>query len=174
MKKILFTLLISALSLFALGQEIHDFKYETSYYTAAKKAHESNKVLLIMMAKKGCPNCGYMKDIVFERPAILNYVNENFVPLILDVNRRNYPKRFISPRAPTFFFLNPQDGTEIRPRKVGGSRPEKFLEELTAVKEAYDNNTTLTLEEKTPEQTVGMSSLIRIIDEPKASTISTH
>ena len=34
MKKILVILLVSAVSLFALGEEIHNFKYERSYYMA--------------------------------------------------------------------------------------------------------------------------------------------
>ena len=162
MKKILVILLVSAVSLFALGEEIHNFKYERSYYMAKKHAKEQNKILLIMIFKRGCPNCAYMKDIVFEREKVLNYLNENYVTLLLDAKGHYYPKRFISPRSPTFFFLNPNDETELRPRKVGGSRPEKFLEELTAVKEAYDNNTTLTFDEKPDEDVI--TSKIKIIN----------
>ena len=162
MKKILLILLISTLSLFALGEEIHDFKYETSYYMARKHAKEQNKILLIMIHKVGCPNCAYMKDIVFEREKVLNYLNENYVTLLLNSKGHYYPKRFISPRSPTFFFLNAKNEKELRPRKVGGSRPEKFLKELTAVKEAYDTNTTLTLEKKPDEEVI--TSKIKIIN----------
>ncbi len=162
MKKIILTLLITALSLFALGQEIHDFKYETSYYMAKKHAKEQNKILLIMMYKQGCPNCAYMKDIVFERKEILDYLNENYITVLLNTKSTYYPKRFVSPRAPTFFFLNPQTDKELRERKVGGSRPWKFIQELTAVKEAYDNNTTVSLEPKSKEEV--MTSKIKIIN----------
>jgi len=175
MKKILLLLMITSLSLFALGQEIHDFKYETSYYSAVKKAKGENKVLLLMMAKKGCPNCAYMKNIVFERKEILDFVNANYIVALLDVNHRNYPKRFISPRAPTFFFLDPKDGRELREHKVGGSRPWKFIQELTEVKDAFDNNTTVTLKEKKEKAAEApLSSVIKIIEEPATSTIITH
>jgi thiol-disulfide isomerase/thioredoxin len=175
MKNILLLLLMTSLSLFALGQEIHDFKYETSYYSALKKAKDNNKVLLLMMAKKGCPNCAYMKDIVFERKEILDFVNANYIVAVLDVNHRNYPKRFISPRAPTFFFLDPHDGRELREHKVGGSRPWKFIQELTEVKDAFDNNTTVTLKQKKKKvEDTTLTSVIKIIEEPETSTIITH
>lgn len=165
--------MITSLSLFALGQEIHDFKYESSYYTAHKKAKEQNKVLLIMMEKHGCPNCGYMKNIVFEKEEILNYVNENYIVTLLDVNSRNYPKRFISPRAPTFFFIDPTTDKEIREHKVGGSRPEKFMKELTEVKNAYDNGTTVATIEKEKTKEAPLASVIKI-EEPAVSTKITH
>jgi thioredoxin-related protein len=138
MKKILMVMVIGVVSLFALGQEVHNFTYERSYYTALNKAKDQNKILMVMVAKKGCPTCAYMKDIVFEREKVLNYLNNNFVTLILDIKGRYYPKRFISHRAPTFFFINPKDESEIREKKVGGSRPWKFLEELQEVKAKYD------------------------------------
>ena len=177
MKKILLFLIITTLSLFALGEEIHNFKYETSYYTAMKKAKEQNKALLIMMEKHGCPNCAYMKDIVFERENILNYVNENYIVVLLDVNRRNYPKRFISMRAPTFYFLDPTTDKELRAHKVGGSRPWKFLEELTEVKTAYDNHTTVVAIEKEKIEEEPLASVIKIeepTEEPNVSTKITH
>ncbi len=162
MNKIVLILLISTLSLFALGEEIHNFKYERSYYMAKKHAKEQHKILLIMIYKDGCPNCNYMKNIVFEREKVLNYMNENYVALLLNSKDRYYPKRFISPRSPTFFFLNPYTEKELRERKVGGSRPEKFLQELTEVKEAYDNNTTLSTQ-KEPDEEI-MTSKIKIVD----------
>jgi len=154
MKKVLLLLMVFSLSLFALGEEIHNFKYEKSYYTALKKAKEQNKILLIMMEKHGCPNCAYMKDIVFEREKVLNYLNDNFVTLILDIDGRYYPKRYISHRAPTFFFIDPKDESEIREKKVGGSRPWKFLEELQEVKKKYDGADVNISVEKVPEDVI--------------------
>jgi len=164
MKKILLVIMITSLSLFALGEEIHDFKYEKTYTSALKKAKEENKVLLIMMEKYGCPNCAYMKDIVFERPQILDYLNENYVTAILNVDRRNYPKRFLSPRAPTFFFLDSRDEKELRERKVGGSRPWKFIQELKEVKTAYDTNTTIKILSKKKKEDITFTSNIKIVN----------
>jgi thioredoxin-related protein len=149
MKKILILLLTITISLFALGEEVHNFKYETSYYTALKKAKEQNKPIMIMIEKHGCPNCAYMKDIVFERENILNYLNENFISLLLDIHGDYYPVRFISDRAPTFFFIDPKDESEIREKKIGGSRPWKFIQELTEVKNKYDGlDVNITVEDK--------------------------
>jgi hypothetical protein len=162
MKKVILLILVAAVSLFALGQEIHDFKYERSYYTALKKAKEQDKVLLIMIEKNGCPNCAYMKNIVFEREKILNYLNENYITLLLDIHGNYYPKRYISDRAPTFYFIDPKDESELREKKIGGSRPWKFIEELTEVKNKYDGvdiNITQDVND-----TPTMTSNIKIVD----------
>jgi thioredoxin-related protein len=131
------------MSLFAeapLGEVIHNLKYERSYYTAKKKARNENKIVMVMMAVKGCPNCAYMKDIVFERENILNYLNENFVVVIYDVDRDKgiYPKRFSTTHGPTFFFIDPRDEKDLKEKHVGGWRDFKFIEILKEVKAKYD------------------------------------
>ncbi len=146
--KLLISLIIFVSSLVAfdggeVGEAIHNFKYETNYYTALKKAKEQNKILMIMIFKKGCPNCAYMKDIVFERENILNYLNENFVSVLLDIYQTNYPKQFQSDRAPTFFFIDSKSGKELMPKHVGGWRDFKFIQILQDVKAKYDNNSTV-------------------------------
>lgn len=168
MKKILLFIIFTTSFLFALGEEIHDFKYETNYNIAHTKALKEDKILLIMMEKHGCPNCAYMKDIVFERENILNYINEHYIVLLLNVDRRNYPTRFISSRAPTFYFINPKTDNALREHKIGGSRPWKFIEELQAVKTAFDTNTTVDLNSTKKEEP--LSSVIKIINETTNST----
>ncbi len=163
MRRVFLMLLVFSLSLFGLGEEIHNFKYERSYYTALKKAKEQDKILLIMMEKHGCPNCAYMKNIVFEREKVLNYLNNNFVTLILDIDQRYYPKRYISHRAPTFFFINPKDESEIREKKVGGSRPWKFLEELQEVVSKY-RGADLNITVEKPKEDVIESKHIELIN----------
>ncbi len=127
-----------------VGETMHNFKYETNFDVAWKKAKDQNKILMVMVFKKGCPNCSYMKDIVFERENILNYLNENFETVLLDIHKHNYPKRFRSNRAPTFFFIDTKDGDEIIPKHIGGWRDFKFIKILQDVKAKYDgdNNTT--------------------------------
>ncbi len=158
MKKIVLLIMISTLSLFALGEEIHDFKYETSYYQALKKAKQQHKILLVMIAKKGCPACAYMKDIVFERPQILDYLNRHYVVAILDIYKRNYPKQFISHRAPTFFFLDPFTTKELYPSKTGSSRPAHFIQELTVTQTAFENNTTVPWDWEAEEEKAPLST----------------
>jgi thioredoxin-related protein len=155
---------LSPTYIYALGQEIHNLKYERSYYTAKKKALAEDKALLVMMSIEGCPNCSYMKDIVFERENILEYLNENFVVLIFDINRDKhiYPKRFKSLHGPTFFFLDPKDEHELREKKVGGWMPFKFIEVLQEVKARYDGvESNATITDKS-ESNITTSSFIHV------------
>jgi len=141
----------------AYGETIHNLKYANNYVSAKKKAIDEDKALLIMMSIQGCPNCNYMKDIVFERENILRFLNENFVVAIFDINRdkEKYPKRFSSLHGPTFFFINPKNETLLRDRKVGGWQPAKFIDILQEVKDVYDGvetNSTINLPAKTADR----------------------
>ena len=174
MKKIFSLVMILALSLFA-SEEIHNFHYETDYTYALQKAKKEDKVLLLMMTIRGCPNCAYMKDIVFERENILNYINEKYVVALFDIehDKRRYPKRFKVLHGPTFIWIDPHTNKEMREKKVGGSRPWKFIQELSAMRDQFDGvvtvdnnisdtNKTIVLNKPKPMDNV-KGSVIRII-----------
>ncbi len=174
MKKIFSLIMILSLSLFA-SEEIHDFHYETDYTYALQKAQKEHKVLLLMMTIHGCPNCAYMKDIVFERENILNYVNENYVVALFDIDRdkHRYPKRFKVLHGPTFIWIDPDTQKEMREKKVGGSRPWKFIQELTEMRDKFDGiiivddnatdtNSTLVVNKAKSTDNIS-SSVIRVI-----------
>jgi len=133
MKKILLLIMIASLSLFA-SEEIHNFKYETNYKKALKKAQKEDKLLIVMMSLSTCPVCSYMKDIVFERQEVLNYLKQNYVMVINDIDWDDYAPRFKTTHVPTFFFIDPDTEEELREKKVGGSKPKDFIQELTDVK----------------------------------------
>ncbi len=174
MKKIFALIMIVTFSLFA-SEEIHNFKYETDYTYALQKAKKEHKVLLLMMTIHGCPNCAYMKDIVFERENILNYINDNYVVALFDIDRdrHRYPKRFKVLHGPIFIWIDPDTEKELRERKVGGSRPWKFIQELTAMRDKFDgvliadtnttdNNTSLKKRAKTTQHEEIVGSVIHI------------
>lgn len=137
MKKILLSIMILSLSLFA-----NEFKYQANYKKALQSAKDEDKVLIVMMALKGCPVCDYMRDIVFEREQVLHYLNDNYIMVVHDIDHDKYEDRFTTINAPTFYFIDPRTGKEIREKKIGGAQPKKFIQELTEVKERYDNNQT--------------------------------
>jgi len=105
----------------------NELKTVYSYQNALYKAKQDDKLVLVMMSYKGCPVCDYMKDIVLERPAVLDYLNEHYYVVIKDIERDHYPQRFASIDSPTFFFIDPKTEKEVIEKKVGGFRPDKFL-----------------------------------------------
>ncbi len=122
MKKIV--LILALLSSILLANEL---KTVYSYENALQKAKDANKSVMIMMSYSGCPVCDHMKDIVFEREAVLEYLNENYFVVIKDLVNDKYPQRFASIKTPTFFFIDPNTKEELIDREVGGFMPEKFL-----------------------------------------------
>ncbi|HIP47011.1 MAG TPA: thioredoxin family protein [Campylobacterales bacterium] len=141
MKKILLFIMIVSLSLFA-SEEIHNFKYESDFNKAVLKAKSEKKLVVVMMSLSTCPVCDYMKDIVFEREQVLSYLNENYVMVIYDIDWGEFPERFETKHAPTFYFIDPLTKKEIYDKKTGGAQPEKFIQDLTDVKVFHEQKLT--------------------------------
>ncbi len=117
-------LILTLLSSILLANEL---KTIYSYENALQKAKDANKSVMIMMSYDGCPVCDHMKDIVFEKEAVLEYMNENYFVVIKDLVKDKYPQRFASLKSPTFFFIDPNTKEELIKREVGGFMPKKFL-----------------------------------------------
>jgi thioredoxin-related protein len=112
-----------------------------SYQNALHVAKKENKIVLFMLAIEGCPVCGYMKDVVFQRENIKDYLNKHYVMVVKDAEKQNYPDRFYTTDMPTFYFIDPKTEKEVRPPKSGGSTPEKFISVLRIVIEGENNDT---------------------------------
>ncbi len=142
MKKIILLLFI----LFSIVPA-NELKTIYSYQNAIYKAHKEDKLVLVMMTLKGCPVCDYMKDIVFERKPILEYLNKNYYVVIKDIERDRYPQRFSAIDSPTFFFIDPETREEVIEKKVGGFKPDAFLDLLKEANDDIDLNTTVSSEQ---------------------------
>jgi thioredoxin-related protein len=136
MKKI--ALAITLISTLLIGSELNTVD---TYKEALDIAKDANKTVLFMTSIEGCPVCDYMKDVVFEKEKVINYLNQNYVMVIRDAETQSYPKQFHTRDMPTFYFINPKDEKEIRKPKVGGSTPKKFLSVIKKVIESENNNT---------------------------------
>jgi thioredoxin-related protein len=137
MKKIALLLTI----LFAL-LAANELKTVYSYKNAIYKAKKEDKLVLLMMTYKGCPVCDYMKDIVFERKPVLEYLNKHYFVVIKDIEKDRYPQRFSVVDSPTFFFIDPETKEEVLEKKVGGFRPDVFLKILKEANDDMDINAT--------------------------------
>jgi len=136
MKKI--TLTLALLSTLIIAGKLTTID---TYKKALNVAKDTNKTILFMTSIEGCPVCDYMKDVVFEKKKVIDYLKENYVVVIRDAETEVYPKRFYTRDMPTFYFVNPTSEKEIRKPKVGGSTPEKFLSVIKKAIEGENNNT---------------------------------
>ncbi|MCH9814230.1 MAG: DUF255 domain-containing protein [Epsilonproteobacteria bacterium] len=142
MKKALLCLVLISTFLTA-----NTLKTNHNYKEALTLAKEENKLILFMASIESCPVCDYMKDIVLEREQIISYLNQNYIVVIKDIEKEHYPIRFVTIDVPTFSFIDPHTHKEVHTKKIGGAKPEKFLEILTLAKEGENNQTITSIKE---------------------------
>lgn len=125
MKKIvlLATLLVS--SLFA---EIEWMAYSD----AMIKAKKENKIVMVMLSKKGCGACDFMENIVLEDEKVLSEFTNGFIGVHIDIHEDSIPKDLDYFGTPTFHFIN-ADGKKID-RIDGGKKVESFIKKLKEIK----------------------------------------
>lgn len=131
MKKILLLTGLLTLSLFA-----NDVKWLNSYKEAAVAAKAQNKPMLLFINRADCGACQMMKEVVFTDETIYPYINENFVPVSLNINKNDAPQDLQSEMTPTFHFVK-YDGTKIRETLVGGKTGKFYLNILKEAVAAY-------------------------------------
>lgn len=104
----------------------------TDFQSAKAAAQKANKPMMIMYQTKGCPECGYMKEVVFHDDKVSQYMNENFINVSLDIHQAELPKQYDYFGIPTFFITD-KDGNQVH-RHIGGSRSEPFIKMLEEAK----------------------------------------
>jgi len=125
--KILILLFTSALVLFANG-----LQFEHNFDKALQKAKEQNKEVMMMYSAVWCPECNYMKEVVFKNKKVSTYIQKHFIVLSLDVQKDTLPKGFEYPGIPVFFFIN--KNSKEKNKIIGGSKANIFLQKLKALK----------------------------------------
>ena len=105
--------------------------YEQHFGAALQKADREKKELMLMYSATWCPECEYMKDVVFKDRKIAEYIEKHFVVLVLDIDKDTLPKQFHFIGIPTFFFVN-GEGKETD-KIIGGSKADIFLQKLKAI-----------------------------------------
>jgi len=122
MKKIVLIIAFLITSVFADINWIEDI--DDAYERAAKE----NKKVMVMLSRKGCPACEYMKDIVFKDKNFTNRFNEELVAVHIDIHKDFMPDGLEYFATPTFYFL---DSNEKKFHRINGAHNSKeFSEEL--------------------------------------------
>jgi len=118
--------------IFAISLQASQLHFEHNYKTALQKAKIQNKEVMMMYSTKWCPECNYMKDVVFKDAKVSKYMQKHFVLLSLDIQNDKLPKGFEYIGIPTYFFI--KDGTKLSGKIVGGDKADKFLKKLKDIK----------------------------------------
>ncbi len=112
-----------------------DFDWVGSYQEALKLSQKEHRPIMVMISQKDCPTCEYMEDVAFEDEDVVEFVENNFIPLKLDLQEaKEYGLKAYG--TPTFYFLNSQ-GKKLTRALVGGATAKVFLEKLKEIKAKY-------------------------------------
>ena len=125
--KFLMLIFAFGISLFA-----HELQYEHDFHKALQKATQQNKEVMMMYSAVWCPECHYMKDVVFKEKKVTDFIQKHFVVLTLDIQKDKLPKGFEYVGIPTFFFID--KNAKQRDKIIGGDKASKFLTKLKALK----------------------------------------
>jgi len=117
---------------FAISLLAHELQYEHNFNTALQKAKHQNKEIMMMYSAVWCPECNYMKNVVFKNKKVLDYIQKHFIVLALDIQKDKLPKGFNYIGIPTFFFID--KNAKQRHKIIGGDRADRFLKKLEALK----------------------------------------
>ncbi len=100
--------------------------YETSYEVAVKKAKKTKKNILLFVVTNHCPWCRKFEQRVLIKKTVNDLVQKNYIPLILNKDKDEFPKEFHNPFSPVIHFV---DFKSLKSYEtvVGYNNREEFL-----------------------------------------------
>ena len=103
--------------------------YETDYKVALEKAKKSNKQVMFVMVTNYCPWCRKFEKRTLVKDEVNLLVHNKYIPLILNREKGEYPKKFYTTRIPVVMFIDPNKEEKIR-ESLGYKKVKEFIEEL--------------------------------------------
>jgi hypothetical protein len=120
LKKIITTLLLIS-SLFA-------YKVHRNIQEAINDATQNTKPILVIVYSSTCSHCADYFKKMQQNPQIMNYIRNNFVSCILNINRQNIPNNIPYQGKVPFTDVLFYNGKTIAP-PVSGEIPLNYLEQ---------------------------------------------
>ena len=134
MKKIVL-IILTTLSLAAsdITEFAKQMSYEIDYKIALQKAKSSNKKLMFVMVTNYCPWCRKFEKRTLAKDEVNLIVHKKYIPLILNREKGEFPKKFYTKRIPVVLFINPKT-EEIVHQSLGFKNTSDFVKELKSLK----------------------------------------
>ena len=126
MKKTLSLLSIVTVLYAASLQWSHD------YAKTLKNAQKEAKPVLMMYHAEWCPECAYMKEVIFKDPKLSKYLQSHYKLLSFDISKDKLPKGYSYKGVPTFYIIT-LDG-KLKGKIEGASNAAAFMEKLEKIK----------------------------------------
>lgn len=96
----------------------------TSLENAKKISKKENKPIMLMVTYEYCPECRYVKKVIYKDKKIKNIINNKYIPVVYEFNDPKLPKKFKKWGVPRFYFLNAS--LDVKGYHLGGLRINKM------------------------------------------------
>jgi len=114
MKKIVLILLFVTLAFAQSYKEFaKEYKYETEYAQALKRAKAEKKDILLVQITNYCPWCRKLEKKVLASKRVNKEVQKNYIPLIVNREEGRLDKRFDTPIIPVTYIISYKDDTKF-------------------------------------------------------------
>jgi len=114
MKKIVLILLFVTLAFAQSYKEFaKEYKYETEYAKALKRAKAEKKDILLVQITNYCPWCRKLEKKVLASKRVNKEVQKNYIPLIVNREEGTLDKRFDTPIVPVSYIISYKDDTKF-------------------------------------------------------------
>jgi len=124
----IFFLCLSIQAVYSQNQFVPD---DTPYKIALENAKTQGKPLFVMLYADWCPHCNQMKKEVFSDPAVMDFLNKNYVCVWKNVEKEEgiaLKDKYNTKSLPTFLFIDPSNEVLVYALK-GESKKADFLTE---------------------------------------------
>jgi thioredoxin-related protein len=128
MSKIMMILVLSSLALFGADYKAfaEKMRYETSYDKAFERAKKENKKVFFLMITNYCPWCSKLEKRVLVKQEVDKAIKENYVPLIINKEEKNFPSIYKAAFTPVIFFVDAKS-EEVSYTQVGYLKKSELL-----------------------------------------------
>ncbi len=113
MKLLLILTLLSTMAFASVDEFAKEMGYETSYKKALERAQKEKKDIMFVLVTNYCPFCRKFEKRALMSEKVDKIVKENYIPLVINRERHNFPKRFESQRIPITYFISYKDETKF-------------------------------------------------------------
>ncbi len=106
-----------------------EMAYETDFRDAVVQAKKQKKDILFVMVTNYCPWCRKLEKQTLQDKEVNDFIHKNYVPLLLNREKREFPKELYKPIVPVVYIL---DYKTLKPKKtmLGFKNKNDLLKEL--------------------------------------------
>lgn len=123
---------ITMILLLTMSLNATQFNWIYTYKEGSAKALAENKPMVVYMHRPGCESCDFLEQKVFNDENLSTYVNEHYVPVLLNVSKSDVPKSLKVSASPVFHFVTAK-GEKIEETQYGGKNAKTFLKILQEI-----------------------------------------